>query len=39
LVELAGQVLGVGRDAGIAENHAQLCNRLMKHKSPIASAG
>ena len=26
-IELGGEVLGVGRDAGIAENHASLCNR------------
>jgi hypothetical protein len=33
--ELAGQVLGVGRDAGIAENHAP----NMDQKSEIGSAG
>jgi hypothetical protein len=39
LGELAGEVLGVGRDAGIAENRAPLCNRLMKQESAIGSAG
>jgi hypothetical protein len=38
LGELAGQVSGVGRDAGISENYALICNRLMKQKSAIGSA-
>jgi hypothetical protein len=32
LVELAGEVLGVGRDAGIAENHARILHQKSASK-------
>jgi len=37
LGKLAGEVLGLGRDAGIAVNHGQLWNRNLEQKNEILS--
>ena len=39
LAHLAGFVLGGGRDASIAVNHAELCFRNLHRKRPIFSRG
>jgi hypothetical protein len=33
ILELGGQVLGVGQDTGIAKNHVSLCNRYLQQES------